>query len=99
MIEREIKLAFHSVTEARAAIVAAGAAPLKCRRLQADALFYTEDETLRRRGCALRIRNDSGRSLLTFKGPVQPGSMKTREEHETVISDGDVLTHVLAALD
>src|SRR5215510_11961724 len=98
MIEREIKLLVQSVPEARAAIIAAGAFPLKCRRLQEDALFDTDDETLRRRGCALRIRNDSGRSLLTFKGPVQPGPMKTREEHETVISDGDVLTHVLETL-
>jgi len=98
MTEREVKLLVQSVPEARAAIIAAGAAPLKCRRLQEDALFDTDDETLRRRGCALRIRNDSGRSLLTFKGPVQPGPMKTREEHETVISDGDVLTYVLESL-
>lgn len=98
MIEREIKLLVHSVPDARAAILAAGAAPLKCRRLQEDALFDTDDETLRRRGCALRIRNDSGRSLLTFKGPSQPGPMKLREEHETVIGDGDVLAHVLESL-
>jgi adenylate cyclase class 2 len=98
MIEREIKLLVHSVPDARAAIIKAGAAPLKCRRLQEDALFDTDDETLRRSGCALRIRIDSGRSLLTFKGPVQPGSMKMREEHETVISDGEVLTHVLESL-
>jgi adenylate cyclase class 2 len=98
MTEREIKLLFRSVSEARTAIVASGAAPLKCRRLQEDALFDTDDETLRRSGCALRIRNESGRSLLTFKGPVQSGSMKTREEHETVISDGDVLTYVLESL-
>jgi hypothetical protein len=34
MIEREIKLLVQSVPEARAAIIAAGAAPLKCRRIQ-----------------------------------------------------------------
>lgn len=98
MIEREIKLLVHSVPDARAAILAAGAAPLKCRRLQEDALFDTDDETLRRRGCALRIRSDSGRSLLTFKGPSQPGPMKIREEHETVVGDGEVLAHVLESL-
>ena len=98
MIEREIKLQFDSHDEARAAILAAGAAPLKCRRLQEDALFDTNDESLRRRGCALRVRSESGRSLLTFKGPVQPSRMKTREEHETVVSDGDVLTRVLESI-
>ena len=98
MIEREIKLQFDSAGEARTAILAAGAAPLKCRRLQEDALFDTSDESLRRRGCALRVRSESGRSLLTFKGPMQASRMKTREEHETVVSDGDVLTRVLETL-
>lgn len=98
MIEREVKLPFASPTEARLAILAAGAAPLRCRRLQEDSLFDTDDESLRRRGCTLRVRVDSGRSLLTFKGPVQPGPMKAREEHETVVSDGDVLIHLLQSL-
>jgi adenylate cyclase class 2 len=97
-IEREIKLQFDSAAEAREAILAAGAAPLRCRRLQEDALFDTADESLRRRGCALRVRSESGRSLLTFKGPVQNGRMKAREEHETIIGDGDVVTRVLESL-
>ena len=98
MIEREIKLQFTDAGEARTAILAAGAAPLKCRRLQEDALFDTSDESLRRTGCALRVRSESGRSLLTFKGPVQASLMKIREEHETVVSDGDALTRVLESL-
>jgi len=98
MIEREVKLAFASPIDARLAILTAGAAPLRCRRLQEDSLFDTDDESLRRRGCTLRVRIDSGRSLLTFKGPVQPGPMKMREEHETVVSDGDVLIHLLHSL-
>ena len=98
MIEREVKLLFASPADARLAILSAGAAPLRCRRLQEDSLFDTDDESLRRRGCTLRIRSDSGRSLLTFKGPPQPGPMKVREEHETVVSDGDVLIHLLKSL-
>jgi adenylate cyclase class 2 len=61
-------------------------------------LLDTEDETLRRRRCVLRIRTESGKSLLTFKGPVQPGTMKIRDEHETVVSDGEVLLTVLREL-
>ena len=98
MVEREVKLRFESPEVARAAIVAVGAAPLRCRRLQEDALLDTEDERLRRRGCALRIRTESGKSLLTMKGPVQAGTMKIREEHETVVSDGAVLQCVLEEL-
>ena len=98
MVEREIKLRFDSPDAARTAILAAGAAPLRCRRLQEDALLDTDDETLRRRGCALRIRTESGKSLLTLKGPIQPGAMKVREEHETVVGDGAVLLRVFEEL-
>jgi adenylate cyclase class 2 len=98
MIEREVKLRFASPEDARAAILAAGAAPLRSRRLQEDALLDTEDESLRRRRCVLRIRTEAGKNLLTFKGPVLPGSMKVRDEHETVIGDGEVLQRVLEEL-
>jgi adenylate cyclase class 2 len=98
MVEREVKLRFATPEDARAAIQASGATPLRCRRLQEDALLDTDDESLRRRGCALRIRIEAGKSLLTFKGPVQPGSMKVRDEFETVIGDGAVLQRVLEEL-
>ena len=98
MIEREVKLRFDSPEEARAAILAAGGTPLRCRRLQEDVLLDTDDEALRRRRCGLRIRTEAGKSLLTFKGPVQPGTMKIRDEYETVISDGEVLQRVLEEL-
>ena len=98
MVEREIKLRFKSLEEARTAILAAGATPRRCRRLQEDALLDTDDEMLRRKRCVLRIRTEGGKSLLTFKGPVQPGTMKIRDEYETVVSDGAVLEHVLEEL-
>jgi adenylate cyclase class 2 len=98
MVEREIKLRFGSPDEARAAILATGATPLRSRRLQEDALLDTEDESLRRRRCVLRIRTESGKSLRTLKGPVLPGSMKVRDEHETIIGDGEVLQRVLEEL-
>ena len=75
MSEREVKPRFESPEHARAAILAAGATPLRSRRLQEDALLDTEDEELRRRSCVLRIRTEPGKSLLTFMGPVQPGTL------------------------
>jgi adenylate cyclase, class 2 len=97
-LEREIKLRFESAHEAREAIMACGATPLLGRRLQEDALLDTDEEELRRRRCVLRVRMENGKSRLTFKGPVQPGLLKIREELETVVGDGDILLRVLQAL-
>jgi adenylate cyclase class IV len=89
-LEREIKLRFESVEEARKAVLDAGCTPRLGRRLQADALLDTDDEELRRRRCVLRVRVEQGKSRVTFKGPVQPSIMKLREEYETPIGDGGV---------
>ena len=59
-----------SAAEARAAVLATGATPLRDRRLQNDCLLDTADMMLRQQRSALRVRMESGRSLLTFKGPV-----------------------------
>jgi len=99
MLEREIKLRFRSALEARNAVVALGATPVRERRFQDDALFDNEREELRQRRCALRLRREDARSFLTFKGPVQPGPMKLREELETAVSDAGVLQRVLEHLD
>jgi adenylate cyclase, class 2 len=97
-LEREIKLKFASVDEARAAVIAAGCTPRLGRRLQADALLDTEDEQLRRRRCVLRVRVENGKSRVTFKGPVQPSAMKLREEDETLVGDGEVLLKIFEEL-
>jgi adenylate cyclase class 2 len=98
MMEREIKLRFDNAEVACAAVAAAGATPLRGRRLQEDCLLDTADELLRRQRSVLRIRMEAGKSLLTFKGPVQTSSMKLREELETVVGDGTLLLRVLEAL-
>ena len=97
-IEREIKLRYDSAEEARAIILSLGATPLHGRRLQEDVLLDTDDEELRRRRCVLRVRTENGKSRLTFKGPVQPSSMKVRDEVETLVGDGEVLLRVLEEL-
>jgi adenylate cyclase, class 2 len=97
-LEREIKLRFDSAEEARAKVLALGAAPLLGRRLQEDCLFDTDDEQLRRQRSTLRVRSESGKSLLTFKGPAIPALIKIREEYETVVADGAVLQAILEQL-
>ena len=97
-LEQEVKLPFESAEAARTAVLAIGATPLHGRRLQEDCLLDTTNEDLRRRRSALRVRQDGGRSLLTFKGPVQPAAVKVREEIETVVGDGTVLMRILSEL-
>ena len=98
ILEREIKLRFASAEEARAAVMATGATPLLGRRLQEDSLLDTDDEQLRRRRCVLRVRVECGKSRVTFKGPVQLGTMKVREELETVVGDGALLLRIFEEL-
>ena len=99
MLEREVKLRFRNAQVARDAVLAIGATLVRARRFQDDELFDNEREELRQRRCALRLRREEARSYLTFKGPVQPGQMKLREELETAVSDADVLQRVLEHLD
>ena len=98
ILEREVKLRFESAEAARAAVIATGATPVHGRRLQEDCLLDTAVEDLHKRRSALRVRMDGGRSLLTFKGPVQPALVKVREELETIVGDGHLLLHILEEL-
>ena len=41
---------------------------------------------------------ENGKSRLTFKGPVQPSTMKVREEVETLVGDGEVLLKIFREL-
>ena len=98
-LEREIKLRFDTPEAARDAVLGIGAAPLRSRRLQDDTLLDNDDGMLRERRSALRVRIESGRSLVTLKGPVQERSvMKLREELETPVGDGVLLLHILDAI-
>jgi adenylate cyclase class 2 len=97
-VEHEVKLVFESVEAARQAVQTAGGRLVVSRRLLRDVLFDTADGRMRRARTAVRIRRDSGAGMLTFKGPVQPGPVKSREEVETTVADPDATEHILLSL-
>jgi adenylate cyclase class 2 len=98
MLEREVKIRFPDPDLARTALARIGAVPLRPRRLQDDTLFDTRDSALRAKRAVVRLRCEPDRAFLTYKGPVQPGPMKIREEQETEVADADVLRRVLHEL-
>jgi len=98
VLEREVKIRFRDPDHARAALATIGAVPLRSRRLQDDTLYDTRDNTLRAKRAVVRLRREPDRAYVTYKGPVQPGPMKMREEQETEVADAEVLRRVLQEL-
>jgi len=98
LLEQEVKLVFESVEAARRAVLNAGGRLVVSRRLLVDTLFDTPDQRLRQGRCALRLRRDEAATILTFKGPIQPGIVKSREEIETKVGNADAADALLRAL-
>ena len=98
MLEREVKSRFADPDLARAALAGIGAVPVRPRRLQDDTLFDSPDGALRAKRAVVRLRCEPDRVFVTYKGPVQPGPMKIREEQETEVGDAEVIRRVLHEL-
>lgn len=97
-LEVEIKLRVKDLAEIRRRLAAAGARRVsKVREL--NLLFDTTRRQLARQGRLLRVRQEDGRALLTYKGPsARGGRYKVREEVETTVADPDRLQAILGAL-
>jgi len=98
MIEQEIKLRFDTHEAARQAVITAGGRLVRSERPQDDRFLDTADDRLSNGRCALRIRREPGLTTLTFKGPIEAGPVKSREEIETTVADADIAEALLAKL-
>ena len=102
-VEIEAKLKVDNHDAARQKLRELGAVPAG-RRLEINALFDTDDRSLRAcdKGLRVRVRRNledgTEDAFLTFKGPQQPGHFKNREEIETGIEDAEALVALLSAL-
>lgn len=97
-LEEEVKLAFENLEAARRAVDTAGGRLVVSRRLLEDGLYDTPDGWLKRAGRALRLRRDGSEALLTYKGAVRPGPVKSREELESGVADAAAARDILLAL-
>ncbi len=99
MTETEVKVRWNGDADsARAHIQRHGYRPSGPRLLEADELFDLTSGELRQNGKALRLRISGGKATATYKGPVQNGPYKTREEIEFDVSDPHAFELVLTRL-
>ena len=103
-VEREAKMQVKDHEQIRARLRELEAVRVG-RVLESNTFFDSDDRRLLAGGQGLRIRRERSldgdkaqRAKLTFKGPRQPGVLKTREEIEIGISDADAMEQVIEKL-
>jgi adenylate cyclase class 2 len=96
--EVEIKLAVESAAAARRLLRGGGFRISRRRVFEANTVFDTEALALRSANCLLRVREAGGTVTVTYKGPVEPGRHKGREELETAIASARSFAAILARL-
>ncbi len=67
----------------------------KSRVHESNVLFDTPKSLLRSHGKLIRVRRVGAQTVLTFKGPSQPGRYKKRQEIEMSFPDGNALEQIL----
>jgi adenylate cyclase class 2 len=96
--EVEIKLRVEGAGPGRRRLEEAGFRENEPRVLEANAVYDSGDQRLRKAGALLRLRRAGERSQLTFKGRSEPGKHKTREEIEVELGDAAALAGILERL-
>lgn len=95
-VETEIKLRMASPEGARAALLAIGATLVRARHLEDNFLFDDAAGSLRGVRKILRLRRTAEGAVLTFKGPREVvDGVKSREEVETGLTEGDAALRIL----
>ncbi|MBV9304058.1 MAG: class IV adenylate cyclase [Acidobacteriaceae bacterium] len=68
------------------------------RQFESNALYDTDDQTLRRKSMLLRLRQVGDMSLITWKGPGASSAYKVRPELETSIGSLETFARILSQL-
>ncbi len=96
--ETEVKIEVDSQELDRVRRRLAGESTPKNPRQEEQNVLYDQDGRLAAQGCTLRLRSYGGRSILTFKGPVDATSLfKRRPEFQTEV-EGRQMREILVGL-
>ncbi len=68
------------------------------REHEVNDIYDTPDQELRQKSMMLRLRSAGNESVLTWKGPGQPGPHKSRAELETTVDSLDTLRQIFEQL-
>ncbi len=96
--EVEIKLPLPDAVTGRRLLEQLGFVVRKPRFFESNVLYDTPEQRLRSESKMLRIRQADNQTILTYKGPDEPGRHKIREEIELNLSDGTRFAEVLSRL-
>jgi len=100
-IETEVKFRVRDLAAVRATLITTGAVVAQQRHLERNILFEDAEQSLRRRGLLLRLR-DALDTVVTLKAPappqIQTTQHKSRVEHEIIVSDYDATLKILTML-
>jgi adenylate cyclase class 2 len=97
-VETEIKLAVPDVRAARRLLRDAGFRVSRRRVFEANTLFDTPRNALRRSRTLLRLRQAGGAAIVTYKGAPTASRHKSREELETSVADAKEMRSILERL-
>jgi len=98
-IEQEIKVPVSGLDPVRERLAQAGAALEKSLTFEKNWVLDDDDGSLRRSGRLLRLRRWGDVWTLTFKGPASfADGVKSREELETGVADGEETLALFSAL-
>jgi adenylate cyclase class 2 len=96
--ETEIKLRVDHHDEAESRLLGLGFAISKERVFERNLVFDTPEQTLRKSGTLLRLRDAGPHVTLTYKGVGEPGKHKVREEREVRLENFDEMKVILERL-
>jgi len=98
-IEVKIEVSAEELERVRSRLQEFGFTLTATRRKEENRMFDFSDRRLQNTGCALRLRDYSGKCIFTYKGPQKPDPLlKIREEIETSVADFDSIRRILEAI-